>query len=291
MKMVKNMTNNLDDFCFFILSHGRADKIYTLEALKKVNYSGKYFIVIDDEDATADRYYKNFGDKVLQFNKKEISKTFDTADNFNNRKTIVYARNACFDFAKKLNITYFMELDDDYTEFAFRFEKTGLFKRSKIKKIDNIISSLVTFYKQSNAHCIAFAQGGDFIGGSGSSTALACLKRKAMNTLLCSTDKPFKFLGRINEDVNSYICHGSKGMLFFTIKEIAINQKQTQSNSGGMTDVYMSSGTYLKSFYSVIFNPSSVCVSKMISGNNRIHHKINWNNAVPKILDQKYKKR
>jgi hypothetical protein len=285
------MTNNLDDFCFFILSHGRPDKIYTLETLKKINYSGKYFIIIDDEDATANQYYKNFGNRVLQFNKKEISKTFDTADNFDNRKTIVYARNACFDFAKKLNITYFMELDDDYTEFAFRFDKTGLFKWSKIKKIDNIISSLITFYKQSNADCIAFAQGGDFIGGSNSGITKNCLKRKAMNTLLCSTNKTFKFLGRINEDVNSYILHGSRGMIFFTIKEIAISQKQTQSNSGGMTDVYLNSGTYLKSFYSVIFNPSSVFVTKMITKNNRIHHKINWNYAVPKIIDEKYKKR
>ena len=29
-------------------------------------------------------------------------------------------------------------------------------------------------------------------------------------------------------------------------------QKETQSNSGGLTDIYLELGTYVKSFYSVI---------------------------------------
>ena len=29
-------------------------------------------------------------------------------------RAIVYARNACFDLAKDLGITYFIQLDDDY---------------------------------------------------------------------------------------------------------------------------------------------------------------------------------
>ena len=39
-----------------------------------------------------------------------------------------------------------------------------------------------------------------------------------------------------------------------------------------------------------MYNPSCIKVSTMGEVNKRIHHRINWNNAVPKILHQKYKK-
>lgn len=96
-----------DDFAVFILTHGRADNIKTLKALKKGNYTGKWYIVIDNEDDTADEYYKRYGDRVIMFDKLAISKTFDTADTFSDRRTIVYARNACFDIAKQVGVSTF----------------------------------------------------------------------------------------------------------------------------------------------------------------------------------------
>ena len=57
------------------------------------------------------------------FDKLEISKEFDTYDNFSDRRTIVYARNACFKIAKKLGYRYFLQCDDDYESFEYRFEK------------------------------------------------------------------------------------------------------------------------------------------------------------------------
>ena len=69
----------MNNFCVFILSHGRANNVKTLETLKKANYTGDWYIVIDNEDSTANEYYKKFGkDKVIMFDKLEISKTFDT---------------------------------------------------------------------------------------------------------------------------------------------------------------------------------------------------------------------
>ena len=47
----------LNDFAVFILSHGRADNIKTLKMLEDGNYTGDWYIVIDNEDKTADRYY------------------------------------------------------------------------------------------------------------------------------------------------------------------------------------------------------------------------------------------
>lgn len=111
-----------------------------------------------------------------------------------------------------------------------------------------------------------------------------------MNSFICSVDRPFTFIGRINEDVNTYTRKGSTGDLFFTTHMLRLEQKQTQSNSGGMTDIYLNNGTYIKSFYTVICQPSSVKIKMMGEKNNRLHHNINWKTTVPKILSEKYKK-
>ena len=38
------------DFAVFILSHGRANDIKTVNMLQKYHYTGKWYVVIDDED-------------------------------------------------------------------------------------------------------------------------------------------------------------------------------------------------------------------------------------------------
>jgi hypothetical protein len=150
--------------------------------------------VIDNEDKTADEYYRRFGeDRVIMFDKPAIAKTFDTADNFDDRKAIVFARNACFEIAERLGYTHFMELDDDYTSISFRFNPKGEFKNRPLRNLDYIMDRMIEFYEKSGATCLAFAQGGDFVGGKQSDMGREVrIKRKAMNTLLCSTRRPFR---------------------------------------------------------------------------------------------------
>ena len=97
---------------------------------------------------------------------------------------------------------------------------------------------------------IAFAQGGDFVGGVKKKSANFNKRvlRKAMNSLFCRTDCPIEFRGTMNEDVTTYTTLGSRGNLFFTICDICVLQLPTQSLAGGMTEAYLESGTYLKTF-------------------------------------------
>lgn len=110
-----------------------------------------------------------------------------------------------------------------------------------------------------------------------------------MNSFFCRTDKPFKFLGRINEDVNTYTTLGSRGELFLTVTPLDLVQIPTQSNAGGMSDVYLDLGTYVKSFYSIITSPSCVKIDVMGTSHKRIHHKIEWENCCPKIISDRFK--
>lgn len=79
-------------------------------------------------------------------------------------------------------------------------------------------------------------------------------------------------------------------MIFFTMNQVALNQMQTQATSGGMTELYKSLGTYVKSFYSVMYMPSAVKVRMMHTTNRRIHHAVSWNNTTPMIISETYRK-
>lgn len=287
------MTQAPENFVAFILTHGRPDNVLTYDTLIKAGYTGPVVIVVDDTDKTLEGYKRKFGDKVYVFNKREVAKTFDTADNFDDMRTIVYARNACFDIARELGYRYFVQLDDDYNWYCHRFDGEQYFESRHvlIKSLDRVFGAMLDFLKATPTRTIAMAQGGDFIGGKQSSDAVLRLKRKAMNSFICDVERPIGFLGRINEDVNTYTRRASTGDLFFSFTQVFLHQKQTQANSGGMTDVYLSSGTYVKSFYTVMYHPSSVTVEMMKSRSNpRLHHAVNWRNTTPKILSERHRK-
>lgn len=299
MKLQHNTDTNTKmmnkDFAVFILTHGRPDNVITIETLKKCGYTGKLYLIIDNEDKMADQYYLNFGRKnVIMFDKKKYADECDECNNFDERRTITMARNACFDIAKKLGITYFIELDDDYTDFRYRYvSKYGDRLLSVyITDINFVINLYLDFYKNTSVKSVAFAQAGDLIGGinSGFVKDNFNIKRKCMNSFICSITRPFKFVGAMNEDVNTYTTLGSRGELFITIPLISLTQKETQQQSGGITDMYLKYGTYCKAFTTVINMPSSVKVSMIPPHDKRLHHKIIWNNTVPKIIPETLKK-
>lgn len=280
-----------DDFAIMILSHGRADNVRTVNTLKEVNYTGKWYIIIDDEDNQRDEYIKNFGkEHIIIFNKEEAGKTFDIMDNFSGRGVPTFARNVFHRIAKELGLTYFLELEDDYMCFRQRYEENDSMKTRYVSQFDLLIEPYLEFLDLSGAMCVAFAQTGDFLGGLGSTVWTQQITRKAMNSFFCRVDRPFQFLGRFNDDVNAYVDYGKRGYLFFTTRDMCLDQPQTQANAGGITEAYLQYGTYVKSFYSVMLCPSCVKISEMGQSHKRIHHLIDWEVAVPKIISSKFRK-
>ena len=264
--------------------------MYTEKTLRKHGYTGKIVVVIDNEDQTADDYIENF-EHVEIFDKKAIAATFDEADNFEDRRAIVYARNACFDIAEKLGYKYFIQMDDDYTYFEYRVYTNQRQVPVEVRNLDSVLLLLLDFYKRTPFATISMAQGGDFIGGKNNRMAKSpTIFRKCMNSFICSTERRFQFIGRINEDVNTYVKQQSIGLLMGTIPFVALGQKTTQKNKGGMTELYLDSGTYVKSFYTVMLSPSSCTIKPMGDKHKRLHHSVKWDYAVPKILNQNVKR-
>jgi hypothetical protein len=279
-----------DKFAVFILSHGRPGRVITYNSLRRQGYTGSIYLIVDNEDRTIDEYKRRFGDAVIVFDKLATSQTFDTGDNFSDRRAVVFARNASFGIAKDLGLAYFLQLDDDY-RFFWKFTPSLRYKEQAVKNLDRLFAAVLEYYKSIDALSVALAQNGDFIGGERSTSAATVkTKRKCMNTFFCSTKRPFTFVGRVNQDVKPYTNLGRRGFLMLTVMNAAIIQSQTQSGSGGMTDLYLNEGTYIKSFYTVMYAPSCTTVKGMGYRKPRLHHSVNWSNAVPCILDERWRK-
>lgn len=263
----------------------------TYSLLQRCGYGGPLFILIDDDDETADSYRARFGDKVVVIDNEAAASKSDDFDNFN-RHAILHARNACFDIAESLGYEYFLQLDDDYTGFGFRFPEElpdGSIKMNwsqTRKTFNDIILATINLFIKTGAASIAFSQGGDWMDGTGEGFS----RRKCMNSFFCSTKRRFSFVGRANEDVNTYVWLGSRGYLFLTLPHLQVCQRTTQKCGGGTTDVYLDEGTYVKSFFTILCSPSCVRIKIMGSSNRRLHHKVDWDSAVPMIISEDYRK-
>lgn len=282
----------LSNFVAFILTHGRPKNVKTYDTLKKCGYTGRVFIVIDNEDKTANEYREKYGDLVIEFDKSAVAKVTDSGDNFKERNTVLYARNAVYGIAEEMGIKSFIVLDDDYSDFVYKYDAEKKFKESRIKNLDAVFESFLKYYLSTNAESIALAQNGDFIGGAKSTIARnPKMIRKAMQTFFCHADRKINFVSRMNDDVTTYLSRGATGGLFLTVLQVAIIQGVTQKNKGGLTEMYNALGTYVKSFYSVMYCPSCVKVTLMGDKHKRLHHRVSWNNAVPVILHESFKKK
>ena len=172
-----------NNYAVFILTHGRPDNVITYSTLRNTGYTGKIYLICDDTDKKLDEYKSKYGDEVIVFSKDDYQGKFDMMDNFSGNKVIVYARNACYDIARSLGLNYFFEYEDDYIAFRFRYEDGDKLLGGKISDMNLVFNKMITCLENTGSHTIAFAQGGDFIGGVVNFSKNK-FKRKAMNSFL-----------------------------------------------------------------------------------------------------------
>ncbi len=178
---------------------------------------------------------------------------------------------------------------DTFAAFTHKRDGQGEYINGEpIRDLDAVWARMLDFYKASPCLSIAMSQTGDFPGGALCTTRYKP-SRKAMNSFICSVDRPFQFVARLNDDTTTYVIESSRGGIFLTIKDVCLQQKPTQAQAGGLTELYLENGTYVKSFYTVMFHPSSVKVAFVVS-TGRIHHKVTWRHTAPCILSDEFRK-
>lgn len=285
------------DFVILVISHKRP-QCTTAKTLQQYDCQFPWYIMVDDGDPTIDEYRKRWGDRVIVFS-RDIARDIDYFDNTGNVQSILLPRNASFDVAERLGYEYFWMLDDDYTEFCYTHD--GYLRpyppTMKMRKTFNAaVLATLTYYRNAKQfRSLCWAQGGDFIGGVAAKPLI--MLRKAMNTFLCSTRRRFWYVGRMNEDVNTYVSMGRQGELFGTTIMVRMSQKATQSGKGGLTEMYLDNGTYRKAFSTVMVAPSCTKVGVIINWQRnmrhyypRMHHRVAWDYAAVKILSASYQK-
>ena len=272
----------------FILCHGRPNTCKTWHSLEKHGYTGQKYVVCDNLDATLPGYQEIFGDSVKVFDKAYGISLSDSGDNFDNHNVSMYPRNVIRDWAKEMDLDYYFVLDDDYSYYRYNVTHNFEIVRTAktIKNLDRVFDAMVEYmHNTPQLDCLAMGQTGEMIGGVTADSVGP--KRKVMNLFLFSTQRDYEFMGKLNEDVNMYVHGGWRGKLYLTTRQVMLQQNATQQG-GGITDVYRTMGTYVKSFYSLLYQPSSVKVAMMSTKHSRLHHEIDWRHTVPKILNPKY---
>ena len=225
------------DFACIVISHGRPE-CNTVKVLRECGYTGKIYIVVDDEDKTLPDYIERYG--------------------------------------------------DDVHGFGYRFVQDGRLRCVKCNHLDEVLDGMVQMMKETSITSLSFGLSSYYLGGAENSNVKEGMIRKTMTTFLMRADDLQYFHMRMNDDITTSLINGMRGKLYYTYMPVMVYVDPTQVQHGGMTDIYKKNGTYRKSFYSVMCCPSCVKVSAMGITEYRIHHEISWNNAVPKLLSERW---
>lgn len=280
------------DFAVFILSHGRANDVKTVNLLKDGHYTGDWYIVIDDEDDQEPIYREKYGDHILQFCKMDEFIRTDVGDLSDDRRCGVFARNAIQRLANERGYKIHLQLDDDFTMIYHRWidKQKGKLVGERAENLDTVFAAMAEYLDSTPISNLSFGLSSYYLGGVESKNVQAGMIPKTMGSFMLKASDPVEFKMHMNDDITTAIWNWSTGRVFFTVMSYQVATPPTQHQAGGMTDIYKDNGTYQKSFYSVMMCPSFVKIAQQGRKFFRIHHEVEWDNCCPKILEQKWKK-
>ena len=143
----------MNNFAVYILSHGRAGNVKTYHTLRNAGYTGKIYVVIDDEDKQGDLYREEFGDECVVFCKQEYMDKADTISLDGTRISALFARLFIMDIAK--DNEYYLMIDDDVEKITFRYPCGNSLKSMAIKNADYMFEKIVNFMKGAKLNVLA----------------------------------------------------------------------------------------------------------------------------------------
>jgi len=305
------MSNTPRNIGVFIISWNRArfvegSSIQTYDLMRALTPNLAKHIVVSSIDPDLERYQEaatergfelNIFDETIEAPKYETCEAGTPAPRCGG-----FGRNNARRIAHELGYTHVVLLDDDYSSLRAwstdrRHDSYMRWAESGEPVLESIIQDMAEIVDTTPVNLMCLAQGGDWIGGgAGISNRW---KRKSMNFFVERTDRwaHHQEIGLANDDVSLYTMGArDRGIIALTSMLAGVIQGQTQSNSGGMTELYLDIGTVRKSLYSIVQTPSAVTLNVLASpnkhpktgnvskGNPRIHHRVNYDRCAPKLV-------
>lgn len=280
------------DFGVIVISHGRPE-CTTYHILRGKHYTGKLFVLIDDEDSDKDAYLERYGDSVRIFHKQV---NFDIMDNFDGPNGIAtFSRNECWNVAEREGLKYFLIMDDDLQSITFRYEQDGHLRNRSVKNIDPVFEAYCDLMDSTNLDCTGFGSPSEFMGG------LEQFKKNRYRRWTCSsyflrTSSRFDFVARYSEDGITPIMQSQRGKIFLRVIDVmpsydAWSPSHPEDNKvkhGGCQDAYAGNNGYAMRFYMVMGAPD--CVKVALRDNGGWRSSKRDRNCWPEIVSGRFRK-
>lgn len=275
----------MDNFAVFITTHGRPQCL-TYHTLRNAGYTGQMFCVVDTTDSKIGEYKENFGDtNVLIFDKMNYVDEVDKITNERILSTVLYARVACYEFARRMSIDNFIIADDDITLFKHRVVINDKLKSIPVTNFNAVLDAILEYFTTSNISVLGIADAGIYFGGKD-----GVYKNRVRHMFsvcyFCKTQDEIEFKSVCFEDMYASIMTNRNGNISFEVLDLCQVSEPMGlgTTEGGTTEFYRNNSLYKRSFYDIIAFPDCLYLDeKCIMRRKEIY-------MVPKIISSRYRK-
>lgn len=282
-------------FAVFILSHNRADRVETYDTLRNSGYTGKIYVVVDDEDPQLARYMERFDNKLdvglINFGKEPMIEIADTVYPEKKRSSALYARNFIESFAPMLGYDVFAMMDDDITSFRFRWVEDGSVKSQIVStQMDKVFEYYAQYMLDADIATTSFPFSMFYISGTSGLDKKITESRHTYQIHIRNAKFPVDWVSVINQDTITQLQTMQVGYIWWSIPFLVFDAEPMNCKSGGLKSVYDSIKDFDMAFLAVMTNPSCCKVAYSSGPRSTMQIKENKHTSYPMIVSERYMK-
>lgn len=283
-------------FAVFILSHSRASRVETYNTLRSAGYTGKIYIVVDDEDPQLSTYkdrFENSDDytELLVFGKQPMIDIADTVYPEKKRSSALYARNFIENMAEIFRLDTFAMMDDDITSLRFRWIEDGSVKSHTVNStMDKVFEYYSQYIIDAEIATASFPYSMFYVSGTSGLDKKITESRHTYQIHIRNTNFPVDWVSVINQDTITQLQTMQVGYIWWSIPYLVFDAEPMNSKSGGLKSVYDSIKDFDMAFLAVISNPSCCKVAYSSGPRSTMQIKEDKHTSYPMIVSERYMK-
>lgn len=273
----------------FIPSYHRPQKIKTANYFIKNGWPPNKVHVIIDNEADDREEYKAVANKkgfhLHVFNIEDARQKYDFIHRPSvSRRAAGMSRNMFYEYAGKKGIDFYCVIDDDTNNYQIRpFQR--YIRKANYADINYFFESIKEIMIKHKIGLFGISQTGDAF----EKINKKLLRSKVMNTTFYYT--PYIYWGERgvqNDDTSQFATVLNEGYFTGSLASgIYLNQTQSATQEGGLTDLYRENKLLNKALVPPIQFPSAICANRQKRNGGRLHHKIQYRYLMPKLMKGK----
>jgi hypothetical protein len=273
----------------FIPSYHRPTNVKTAKYFVKKGYnSKKIHVFIDDETDDIDVYKKEMAKLNCHlhiFNMKQARDRYDFVHRQSkSRRSAGQCRNMFYDIAKKLNIDFYLVIDDDTRQYEIK--PFAIYTRGAVlEDFVKVFEGVKEFMQRQKIGLFGLSQTGDMF----SVPDYKIFRNKVMNTTFVNTKYIYRGERSIQDnDTSQFVGVMNEGLFTGSVATgLALNPTSSATQKGGLTELYNENKLLNKSLVIPIQFPSLCYAERQKKNGGRLHHRILHRYLMPKIIKGK----